>query len=66
MALKRISKTKGDNNWGKQALFLTFAQNGSIIILKALFMSYSGDPYKSRFNRWTNTKLGLPVDHTIF
>ena len=41
MVLKRTSETKEDHNWGKQAIFLTFAQNRSIIISKALFISYS-------------------------
>ena len=36
LVLKRTSETKRDNIWGKQALFLTFAQNRSIIILKTL------------------------------
>ena len=40
MAFKCTNETKEDSNWGKQALFLTFAQNRNIIISKASFISY--------------------------
>ena len=65
MALKRTSETKADNNWAKQALFLTFAQNKRIKISKALFISYF---IQNHYNckgdsiyKLTQTKFGLPV-----